>query len=95
MISSDQYKITFNYEIQSSAIKYTVKKLNKINRFLVKRNSLDYSYIVSLNKVDKPYNNKYKVTLDITSNGAASTYSSYAMNIMAAVDIIEEKVLIS
>lgn|GEM_PF-5202827 len=95
MISADSYKIICNYESQKNVIKYAIKKLKKINRFLVKKNNADFKYVFYLNEVDESHNNKYKVILEIAGNENTISYSAKAMNIMAAMDIVEEKVLIS
>ncbi len=81
------------YEITEKTRKYVQDKIGKLDKFIPLHARKSVSADVKLREVNKDHGNKYEVEVILQVPGRTITASDTTMNMMAAVDIVEAKLI--
>ena len=92
MISSIQIN-GINYEISKSTYKYATKRIGRLDRYLPKHVRKTVSASVKLSQVNHDHGNKYEAEVIMKIPGKTLTAKDSTGNMMAAIDIVEAKLL--
>lgn len=92
MISSIQIN-GINYEVNKNTHKYAMKRIGRLDRYLPKHARKTVSASVKLSQVNHDHGNKYEVEVIMKIPGKVLTAKDSTGNMMAAIDIVEAKLL--
>lgn len=81
------------YEVDDTTKKYVHKKVGRLDRFLPRHARKTATAEVKLRQVDLAHNNKYEAEVILNLPDKVLTASDTSMNMMAAVDIVEAKIV--
>jgi putative sigma-54 modulation protein len=82
-----------NYEADKNTQKYAVKRIGRLDRYLPKHARKSASAQIRLMQVNHDHGNKYQVEAMINIPGKVITAVDSTGNMMAAIDIVEAKLL--
>ncbi len=80
-----------NYELTDNVKEYVAKKLGRLDRFLPRNARKTVKLDVVLKEVNRANGNKYECDATMTLPGKMLHATDSTMNIMAAIDIVEQK----
>ena len=92
MISSIQIN-GINYEISKNTHKYATKRIGRLDRYLPKHVRKTVSASIKLSQVNHDHGNKYEAEVIMKIPGKTLTAKDSTGNMMAAIDIVEAKLL--
>lgn len=81
------------YEVDENTKKYVTKKIGHLDKYLPKHARKTASVEVRLEQVDHDHGNKYEAEVKINLPGKVVTATDSTGNMMAAIDIVEKKIL--
>lgn len=82
-----------NYEPDKNTQKYALKRIGRLDRYLPKHARKSVSATVRLMQVNHDHGNKYQVEAMMNIPGKVITAIDSTSNMMAAIDIVEAKLL--
>ncbi len=80
------------YELTDTTKKYVEKKIGALDKYLPRHARKSVSADVKIKQIDNPGGNKYEVEVMINVPDKVITAKDSTMNVLAAVDIVEEKI---
>jgi putative sigma-54 modulation protein len=81
------------YEVDEPTRKYVIKKIGRLDRYLPRHARKSASAEVKLEQVDHDHGNKYEAEVILNIPGKVVTAKDSTGNMLAAVDIVEAKIL--
>lgn len=81
------------YDITEKTRKYVMEKVGKLDRFVPVHARKSMSADVKLSQVNRDHGNKYEAEIIIQVPGRVITAKDSTVNMMAAVDIVEAKIV--
>jgi putative sigma-54 modulation protein len=81
------------YEIDEATKSYIEKKISRLDRYLPRHARDSVSVKVKLKEVNKDHGNKYEAEVIFAVPDKTITAKDSTVNMMAAVDIVEAKIL--
>jgi len=81
------------YEVDAKTLKYVTEKVGKLDRFLPSHARKTMTADVKLKQVNKDHGNKYEAEVIVHIPNKILTASDSTFNMMAAVDIVEAKLI--
>lgn len=88
----DQIEISgVRYTADETTKKYVQKKIGRLDRYVPRHARKTLAAEVVLKEVNRANGNKYECTVKLTLPGKTLTAEDSTMNMLAAVDIVEEK----
>ena len=81
------------YDVNEKTRKYVLDKIGKLDKFIPLHARKSVAADVKLREVNKDHGNKYEVEVILQVPGRVITASDTTMNMMAAVDIVEAKLI--
>lgn len=81
------------YDVDANTKKYVQKKIGRLDRFLPRHARKTATADVRIKQVDQPKDNKYEVEITLTVPGNRLTAKDTAGNALAAIDIVEAKLV--
>lgn len=82
------------YDLDDTTKKYVTKKIGRLDRFLPRHARKSVTADVKLRHVNRSHDNKYEVSVVLTlPDKKVVTAEDASMNMLAAVDIVEAKVV--
>ncbi|MFZ1301747.1 MAG: ribosome-associated translation inhibitor RaiA [Candidatus Microsaccharimonas sp.] len=81
------------YEVDEKTLKYVTEKVGKLDRYLPSHARRSMTADVKLKQVNKDHGNKYEAEVIIHVPDKVLTAQDTTFNMMAAVDIVEAKLV--
>lgn len=81
------------YDVDDNTKKYVQKKIGRLDRYLPRHARKSATADVRIKQVDQPKDNKYQVEITLAVPGSNLTAKDTAGNVLAAVDIVEAKLV--
>lgn len=81
------------YEVNEKTKKYVTEKIGKLDKFVPMHARKSLSADVKLREINEDHGNKYEVEVIMQVPGRVITASDSTMNMMAAIDIVEAKLI--
>ncbi len=81
------------YDIDESTRRYVVKKISRLDRYLPRHARKSATAEVLLKEVNRAHGNKYEAEVLIRVPGKTLTAKDSTVNILAALDIVETKLV--
>jgi len=81
------------YEVDAKTLKYVTEKVGKLDRYLPSHARKTMTADVKLKQVNKDHGNKYEAEVIVHLPEKTLTASDTTFNMMAAVDIVEAKLI--
>ena len=81
------------YEVDKKTLKYVMEKVGKLDRYLPAHARRTMTADVKLKQVNKDHGNKYEAEVIVHVPDRVLTASDTTFNMMAAVDIVEAKLI--
>ena len=81
------------YEVDKKTLKYVMEKVGKLDRYLPAHARRTMTADVKLKQVNKDHGNKYEAEVIVHVPDKVLTASDTTFNMMAAVDIVEAKLI--
>jgi putative sigma-54 modulation protein len=81
------------YEVDVKTLKYVTEKVGKLDRFLPSHARKTMTADVKLKQVNKDHGNKYEAEVIVHLPEKTMTASDTTVNMMAAIDIVEAKLV--
>ena len=81
------------YEVSEKTRKYVIDKIGKLDKFIPLHARKSVTADIKLREVNKDHGNKYEVEAILHVPGRTITASDTTLNMMAAVDIVEAKLI--
>ena len=81
------------YDVDENTKKYVQKKVGRLDRYLPRHARKSAAADVRIKQVDQPKDNKYQVEITLTVPGNNLTAKDTAGNVLAAIDIVEAKLV--
>lgn len=81
------------YDVDDTTKKYVLKKIGKLDRYLPRHARESVNAEVRLKEVNRANGNKYEVEVTINVPEKVITASDSTLNMLAAVDIVEAKIV--
>lgn len=81
------------YELDETTKKYVIKKIGRLDRYLPKHARKSATAEVKLKEVNRAYGNKYEAEVIIHVPDKTLTAKDSTVNMLAAVDIVEAKIV--
>lgn len=81
------------YEVNPATKRYVQKKIGRLDRYLPRHARKSASADVKIKQIDEPHGNKYEVEAILNVPDARLVAKDSAGNALAAVDIIEAKLV--
>lgn len=81
------------YDVDENTKKYVQKKIGRLDRYLPRHARKSATADVRIKQVDQPRDNKYSVEITLTVPGNNLSANDVAGNVLAAVDIVEAKLV--
>ena len=81
------------YDVDAKTLKYVTEKVGKLDRFLPSHARKTMTADVKLKQVNKDHGNKYEAEVIVHLPEKILTASDTTFNMMAAVDIVEAKLI--
>ncbi|HMQ96430.1 MAG TPA: ribosome-associated translation inhibitor RaiA [Candidatus Saccharibacteria bacterium] len=79
------------YELNDTTKEYVEKKIAGLDKYLPRHARKSVTADVKISQTDKPSGNKYEVEVVMTVPDKVITAKDSTMNVLAAIDIVEEK----
>jgi len=80
------------YDVDDTTRKYVIKRIGHLDRYLPRHARESVSVEVKLEQVDHAHGNKYEAEVILYIPGKLITASDSTSHMLAAVDIVEEKI---
>ena len=81
------------YDVDEKTLKYVTEKVGKLDRYLPTHARRSMTADVKLKQVNKEHGNKYEAEVIVHLPEKVITASDTTFNMMAAVDIVEAKLI--
>lgn len=81
------------YDVNDVTQRYVTKKLGRLDRYLPRHARKSAAIDIKLKQVDQPNGNKYEAEAILTVPEKVLTAKDSTMNVLAAVDIVEAKLV--
>jgi putative sigma-54 modulation protein len=81
------------YDLDDTTKKYVTKKIGRLDRYLPKHARKSVTANIRLKEVNKDHGNKYEAEVVLTVPGGVVEASDSTVNMLAAVDIVEMKLM--
>lgn len=81
------------YDLDETTKKYVNKKIGRLDRYLPRHARRSVTAEVKLKQVDLDHGNKYEVEVVLSVPDATLTATDSTSNMLAAVDIVEAKIV--
>lgn len=81
------------YDVDDTTKKYVLKKIGRLDRYLPRHARASVSADVRLKEVNRTNGNKYEVEVTISVPDRVITARDSTLNMLAAVDIVESKIV--
>lgn len=81
------------YDVSAKTHRYVLEKVGKLDRYVPSQVRKSMSADVKLREVNLDYGNKYEAEVIIRVPGKVITAKDTTMNMMAAIDIVEAKLI--
>jgi len=81
------------YDVTEKTRKYVIEKVGKLDRFVPVHARKSMSADVKLSQVNRDHGNKYEAEIIVQVPGRVITAKDSTVNMMAAVDIVEAKIV--
>jgi putative sigma-54 modulation protein len=81
------------YEVDAKTLKYVMEKVGKLDRYLPSHARRSITADVKLKQVNKDHGNKYEAEVIVHVPDRVLTAKDTTFNMMAAVDIVEAKLI--
>lgn len=81
------------YDVDDTTKKYVLKKIGKLDRYLPRHARESVNVEVRLKEVNRANGNKYEVEVTINVPDKVITAKDSTLNMLAAVDIVEAKIV--
>lgn len=81
------------YEVDDTTKKYVTRKIGRLDRYLPRHARKTASVDIKLKQVNRTRDNKYEVDIVLTVPDRVITARDESMNMLAAVDIVEAKLV--
>ena len=81
------------YEVDKKTLKYVTEKVGNLDRYLPSHARRTMTADVKLKQVNKDHGNKYEAEIIVHVPEKTLTASDTTINMMAAVDIVEAKLI--
>lgn len=81
------------YDLDDTTKKYVMKKIGRLDRYLPKHARKSVTADIRLKEVNKDHGNKYEAEVVLTVPGGVVEASDSTVNMLAAVDIVEMKLM--
>jgi len=81
------------YDVDEKTLKYVTEKVGKLDRYLPSHARRSMTADVKLKQVNKEHGNKYEAEVIVHLPEKIITASDTTFNMMAAVDIVEAKLI--
>lgn len=81
------------YTVDDQTKKYIKKKIGRLDRFLPRHARKTASADVKLRQINADHSNKYEAEVVLTLPGKRLTASDSTLNMLAAIDIVEAKLV--
>lgn len=81
------------YQLDTTVKKYVQRKVGRLDRYLPRHARKSVSADVKLKQIDKKHGNKYEAEVILHVPDKTLTAKDSTMNILAAVDIVEAKLV--
>jgi putative sigma-54 modulation protein len=81
------------YDLDDTTKKYVTKKIGRLDRYLPKHARKSVTADIRLKEVNKDHGNKYEAEVVLTVPGGVVEASDSTVNMLAAVDIVEMKLM--
>lgn len=81
------------YVLDDAVKKYVQKKIGRLDRYLPRHARKSATADVKLKQIDKSHGNKYEAEVILNVPGSTLTAKDSTMNVLAAVDIVEAKLV--
>lgn len=93
MITSIDITGLNNFSLDDTTKKYVTKKIGRLDRYLPRHARASVSAEVKLKEVNRSYGNKYEAEVTLSVPDKVITAKDSTLNILAAVDIVEAKIV--
>jgi putative sigma-54 modulation protein len=93
MITSIEITGLNNYSVDETTKKYITKKIGRLDRYLPRHARASVSADVKLKEVNRDHGNKYEAEVLLTVPDKRITAKDSTLNILAAIDIVEAKIV--
>jgi putative sigma-54 modulation protein len=81
------------YEVDETTKKYVIKKVGRLDRYLPRHARKSVTAEVKLRQVNGDHGNKYQAEIILQVPDKVLTASDSTVNMLAAVDIVEAKII--
>ena len=81
------------YQVNEKTRKYVLDKIGKLDRYAPLHARKSMAADVKLREVNKDHGNKYEVDVNVQVPGRVITAHDTTLNMMAAIDIVEAKLI--
>ena len=81
------------FELDEVTTKYVTRKIGRLDRYLPRHARKSVTADVKLKEINKAHGNKYEVEVILTVPGKVITATDSTVNILAAIDIVEVKLI--
>lgn len=81
------------YEVDDATKKYVIKKVGRLERYLPRHARKSASAEVIISEVNRPHGNKYEVEVLVHVPNKTITAKDSTVNALAALDIVESKIV--
>ena len=81
------------YEVNEKTRKYVLDKIGKLDKYAPLHARESMAADIKLRQVNKDHGNKYEVDVNLQVPGRVITAHDTTLNMMAAVDIVEAKLI--
>lgn len=81
------------FDVDSTTRKYVTKKIGRLDRYLPRHARKTVTAAVKLREVNHDHGNKYEAEVILNLPEKTLTARDYTMNVLAAVDIVEAKIV--
>ena len=81
------------FDVDQTTRKYVMKKIGRLDRYLPRHARKSVSAAVKLREVNHDHGNKYEAEVILNLPDKTLTARDYTLNVLAAVDIVEAKIV--
>lgn len=81
------------YDVDETTRKYITRKVGRLDRYLPRHARKTATAAVKLREVNHDHGNKYEAEIILNLPEKTLTARDYTMNILAAIDIVEAKIV--
>lgn len=81
------------YEVDAKTLRYVTQKIGKLDRYVPAHARKSMTADIKLKQVNRDFNNKYEAEVILNVPNKVITAADSTLNMMAAVDIVEAKLI--